>query len=129
MVAPRRSRLGPLAVIVAGAVVTALLAVPAPESQAFYIQNHERVTRDALVPVGVDNTAMNQILVGPPPGAGAVGSDSYFFDELPSIDDAKNPAEICARTEEAWNFFTPIVLKVAQPVGPNGGDLVDGTSA
>jgi hypothetical protein len=129
MAAIRRSRLGLLAMIVATAVVTALLALPAPKSQAFYIQNHERVTRDALAPVGVDNAAMDQILVGPPPGAGAVGSDTYFFDEFRHIDDAKNPAEICARTVEAWNFFTPIVLTGAQPVGPNGGDLVDGASA
>jgi hypothetical protein len=129
MAAIRRSRLGLLAVIVASAVVTALLAVPAPQSQAFYIQNHERITRDALAPIGVDPTAMNQILVGPPPGAGAVGSDAFFFDEFRHIDDAKNPADICARSEQAWNFFTPIVLMGAQPVGPNGSDLVNGASA
>jgi hypothetical protein len=110
-------------------VVTALLALPAPKSQAFYIQSHERITRDALAPVGVDNAAMNQILVGPPPGAGAVGSDAYSFDEFRHIDNAKNPADICARSEQAWNFFTPIVLTGAQPVGPNGSDLVNGASA
>ena len=129
MAAVRRSRLGLLAVIVATAVVTVLLAFPAPKSQAFLIQNHERVTRDALAPVGVDNAAMDQILVGPPPGAGAVGSDAYFFDEFRHIDDAKNPSEICARTVEAWNFFTPIVLTGARPVGPNGIDLINGASA
>ena len=115
----RRSRLGLLAVLVASAVVTALLALPAT-SQAFYVQNHERITRDALAPVGVDNTAMTQILVGPPPGAGVVGSDAFFFDEFRHIDDAKNPADICALTEEAWNFFTPIVLTGAQPPAPMG---------
>jgi hypothetical protein len=129
MGAVRRSRLGLLAVIVAGAVVTALFGLPAPQSQAFLIQNHERITRDALAPVGVDDAAMNEILVGPPPGAGAVGSDAFVFDEFRHIDDAKNPAEICARTVEAWNFFTPIVLTGAQPVGPNGSDLVNGASA
>jgi hypothetical protein len=98
------TRLGLPAVIVASAVVTALLVLPAPKSQAFYIQNHERITRDALAPVGVDNAAMNQILVGPPPGAGTVGSDAFFFDEFRHIDDAKNPAEICARTERPGTF-------------------------
>jgi hypothetical protein len=82
MAALRRSRLGRLGVIVASVVVTALLALPAPRSQAFYVQNHERITRAALAPVGVDDAAMNQILVGPPPGAGAVGSDAFFFDEF-----------------------------------------------
>ena len=129
MAAIHRSRLGLLAVIVTSALVTALLAVPAPKSPAFYIQNHERITRDALAPVGVDNAAMNQILVGPPPGAGAVGNDTFFSDEFRHIDNAKNPAEICARTEEAWKFFTPIVMTGAQPVGLNGGDLVNGASA
>jgi hypothetical protein len=129
MAAIRRSRLSLLAVIVASVVVTAPFALPAPEAQAFYIQNHERITRDALAQVGVDPTAMTQILVGPPPGAGAVGSDAFFSDEFRHIDNAKNPAEICGRTVEAWNFFTPIVLTGAQPVGPNGSDLVDGASA
>ncbi len=76
----RRSRPGLLAAFVASAVVTALLVLPAPKSQAFYIQDHERITRDPLAPVGVDNAAMNQILVGPPPGARAVGSDAFFSD-------------------------------------------------
>ena len=42
----------------------ALGVVLPPQAQAFYIQNHERITRDALTPVGVDTTAMLQILVG-----------------------------------------------------------------
>jgi hypothetical protein len=93
------------------------------------VQNHERITRDALAPVGVDNTAMAQILVGPPPGAGAVGSDAFFSDEFRHIDDAKDPAEICVRMQEAWNFFIPIVLSGAQPTGPGGSVLVNGPGA
>jgi hypothetical protein len=127
--ASHRWQLGLTAVIATTAVVTVVFGSPAPKSHAFYVQNHERITRDALAPVGVDNTAMNQMLVGPPPGAGAVGSDAFFSDEFRHIDDAKNPAEICAGTQGAWNFFTPIVLTGAQPNGPNGSDLVDGPSA
>jgi hypothetical protein len=115
--------------ITAMAVVAATVGVTAPDAEAFYIQNHERVTRDALTPVGVDPATVNQILVGPLPGAGAVGSDAFFSDEFRHIDDAKNPAEICALTQEAWNFFTPIVLNGSAPAGPNGSDLADGPAA
>jgi hypothetical protein len=115
--------------ITAMAVVAATVGVTAPDAEAFYIQNHERVTRDALTPAGVDNATLNQILVGPPPGAGAVGSDAFFSDEFRHIDDAKNPAEICDRTVQAWNVFTPIVMSGSQPVGPNGSDLADGPAA
>jgi hypothetical protein len=106
-----------------------VFGLPAPNAQAFYIQNHERITRDALPPGEVDNTAMLQILVGPPPGAGAVGSDAYFSDDFRHIDNAKNPADICARTQEAWTTFTPIVLSGARATGPRGADLVDGPAA
>jgi hypothetical protein len=109
--------------------VAAFFGLTTPSAQAFYIQNHERVTRDALTPVGVDNTAMLQILVGPAPGAGAVGSDAFFSDDFRHIDNAKNPAEICDRTKEAWNFFMPIVLSGAQATGPSGHDLVNGPAA
>lgn len=108
------------------AVVCAWAAAPA---QAFQIQNHDRITRDALAPLGVDNVTMGQILVGPPPGAGVVGSDAFFADEFRHIDNAKDPADICARTQEAWNFFTPLILSGAQPAGPGGSDLVDGPGA
>src|SRR4051794_11194769 len=111
----------------ATAAVAASLGV-APTAQAFLVQNHERITRDALAPLGVDNTAMTQILVGPPPGAGAVGSDAFFSDEFRHIDNAKNPAEICARTQDAWNFFLPIVTGGAVPIGPNGSELLNGPS-
>lgn len=124
----RRLRPGQRIAVVA-AVVAAFFGLPTPSAQAFLIQNHDRVTRDALPPAEVDNTALLQILVGPPPGAGAVGSDAFFGDEFRHIDDAKNPADICALTQQAWNFFTPIVLNGAQPAGPGGSDLVDGPGA
>jgi hypothetical protein len=111
------------------ALVAAFFGLPTPSAVAFYIQNHERITRDALPPAEVDNTALGQILVGPPPGAGAVGSDAFFSDDFRHIDNAKNPAEICAATQQAWNFFTPIVLNGAQPAGPGGSDLVNGPAA
>jgi hypothetical protein len=114
------------AVLVATAAVVGALAPPA---QAFQIQNHERVTRDALTPLGVDQAAMGQILVGPPPGAGAVGSDAFFFDKFRHIDGVNNPAEICDLTTQAWNFFTPIILNGAKPSGPGGTDLIDGPAA
>lgn len=125
----RRLRLGVPFLIATTTAVAALFGLPAPNAQAFYIQNHERIVRDALPPGEVDNTAMLQILVDPPPGAGAVGSDAFFNDDFRHIDNAKNPAEICALTQEAWNFFTPIVLSGAQPTGPGGADLVNGPAA
>jgi|EndMetStandDraft_8_1072994.scaffolds.fasta_scaffold03539_2 hypothetical protein len=116
-------------VITTMAVIAAMFGSSVPNAQGFYVQNHERITRDALTPVGVDPATLNQILVGPPPGAGAVGSDAFFSDEFRHIDDAKNPAEICARSQEAWNFFTPIVLSGSAPVGPNGSGLANGPGA
>ena len=108
------------------AAIAAVVGALAPPAQAFEIQNHERITRDALTPLGVDQAAMGQILVGPPPGAGAVGSDAFFADEFRHIDNANNPVDICARTQQAWNFFTPIILAGARPAGPGGTELVDG---
>ncbi len=125
----RGARLGlPVAASVT-AIVAALFGLPAPTADAFMVQNHDRVTRDALAPLGVDNSAMAQILVGPPPGAGAVGSDAFFSDEFRHIDNAKDPADICARTTQAWNFFTPLIIGGAVPSGPGGTDLVDGPQA
>jgi hypothetical protein len=118
-----------LSVAVAVAATAAVVGALAPPAQAFQIQNHERVTRDALTPLGVDQAALGQILVGPPPGAGAVGSDAFFSDEFRHIDGANNPVEICNLTQEAWNFFTPIILAGARPSGPGGSDLVDGPGA
>jgi len=72
----RPSRLGPTGVIVASTVVTALLAVPAPQSQAFLPQNHERITRDGLPPGEVDDAAYLQIFAGPRPGPESAGQRS-----------------------------------------------------
>ncbi|KUH82727.1 MULTISPECIES: hypothetical protein [unclassified Mycobacterium] len=116
-------------VVVLAAAFALVCASAAPTAQAFQIQNHDRITRDALAPLGVDEATMGQILVGPPPGAGVVGSDAFFADEFRHIDNAKDPADICARTQEAWNFFTPLILNGAQPAGPGGSDLVDGPGA
>ena len=69
MFSSRRPRLGMSVAAVAATAVAVLGGFVAPTAHAFYIQNHERITRDALTPVGVDNTAMAQILVDPPPGA------------------------------------------------------------
>ena len=124
----RRLRPGSRVVVVA-AVVAAFFGLPTTSAQAFLIQNHDRITRDALPPAEIDGTAVAQILIGPPPGAGAVGSDAFVGDEFRHIDDAKNPADICAATQQAWNFFTPIVLNGARPAGPGGTDLVDGPGA
>jgi hypothetical protein len=124
----RQLRPGSL-VITTIAMIAAIGGLAAPSAQAFYIQNHDRVTRDALAPAGFDPATVNQVLVGPPPGAGAVGSDAFFADEFRHIDDARSPADICARTQDAWNFFTPIVLSGSQPVGPGGSGLADGPAA
>jgi len=124
----RRLRPGAL-VISTMAVIAAIGGSAVPGAQAVYVQNHERITRDALTPVGVDPATLNQILLGAPPGAGAVGSDAFVSDEFRHIDNARNPAEICMRTQEAWNFFTPIVLSGSAPVGPNGSGLTDGPAA
>jgi hypothetical protein len=113
----------------ATAVVAAIGCVAVPNAQAFYIQNHERITLDALTAAGVDPATVNQILIGPSPGAGAVGSDAFLSDEFRHIDNAKNPADICARTQQAWNVFTPIVLSGSAPAGTSGGDLVNGPAA
>jgi hypothetical protein len=37
--------------------------------------------------------------------------------------------DICARTQQAWNFFTPLILGGARPAGPGGTELVDGPGA
>jgi hypothetical protein len=110
-------------------VVAALLNGPTPQAQAFFIQYHERITRDALPPDLVDPSAMLQILVGPPPGAGAVGSDALATDLFRHLDNARNPADICTRAQDAWNVFTPVLLSGAQPTGPGGTELVGGFAA
>ena len=64
----RRPASGLSAAVVLPAVVAAAGRRLAP-STAFKIQNHGRVTRDALTPVGVDPATLGQIPVGPPPNA------------------------------------------------------------
>jgi hypothetical protein len=125
----RRTRLGLLVVMAIVSTVGAICLWPAPRAQAFYIQNHELIVRNALPADQVDQAAIGQILIGPPLGAGAVGSDAFFNDEFRHIDNAKNPADVCALTQEAWTFFTPDILSGAQPTGPGGTDLVDGPAA
>lgn len=123
-----RTRLA-MVVTTVTAVIAALAGLAAPKAQAFYIQNHEMITRNALPPDQVDQAALVQILVGPPPGAGAVGSDAFVNDDFRHIDNAKNPADICARTTEAWNTFYPVIVGGAQATGPGGAELVNGFAA
>jgi hypothetical protein len=129
MTVTRRKRLALLVVTATASVVAALWGVTAPNAQAFYIQNHETITRNALPPDQVDQAAVIQILVGPPPGAGAVGADAFYGDVFRHIDNAKDPTDICARTTEAWNFYYPLIVGGAQASGPGGSDLVNGLQA
>ncbi|MCW2651788.1 MAG: hypothetical protein JWR32_2764 [Mycobacterium sp.] len=129
MTLSRRLRLGLLAVMVTTTAVAAFFGLPAPKAQAFDSQYHERILRDALPPDGVDNIAMIQILNGPLPGAGAVGSDLFQNDEFRHFDNAKNPADVCVRARDAWNTFIPIVLSGARPAGPGSTVLANGLGA
>lgn len=110
-------------------VVALMVGMTAPAAWGFYVQNHESVTRHALPPDQVDHSALLQIMVGPPPGGGAVGSDAFATDEFRHIDNAANPFDVCVRVTDAWNFFTPIIFGGAQPAGPGGTELVDGPGA
>lgn len=123
----RRLRLGLMVVIVTTTAFAAFFGLPAPEAQAFYPRNHERIVRDALPLDGVDVTAMSQIIGGLTDGA--VGSDLYPFDKFRHFDSAMSPADICVRAQDAWNFFIPIVISGAQPVGPGFTDLANGPAA
>lgn len=128
MPSSRRLRLA-LVVIAATTLVGALFGLPAPNAQAFYVQNHERITRDALAPDGVADIAMIQILNGPPPGGGAVGSDLFPTDQWRHIDNSKNPSDICARAQQAWKTFLPVILSGSQPAGPGSTVLANGLAA
>jgi hypothetical protein len=118
-----------LLVIAAIAAAVAVVCVTAPTAQAFDPPFHERIVRDALTPDLVDNTAMIQILAGPPPGIGAVGSDLSPAQAFRHFDNAKNPADICTRARDAWNFYTPAVTSGARPAGPGFTVLVNGPGA
>jgi hypothetical protein len=109
-----------LVVIVAS---VAAFGLSAPTAQAFYVKNHETITRNALPADQVSQAAMNQILVGPPPGGGAMGSDAYATDEFRHLDNSVNPVDICARAQQAWDTFSPVVLSgsVLTPTGEVNG--------
>lgn len=119
----RALRIGLMAVL-----ATALAFASAPTSSAFAIQHHERITRDAIPAAEVDRDAMLQILVGPPPGFGAVAVDA-IQEDWRHFDNAKNPAEFCDRAITAWNVYRPAIVDGAQPIGPGGQDLVNGPAA
>jgi hypothetical protein len=125
----RQLRVGVEVVTASITATAALFTVPTPQAQAFFIEGHEPITRNALPPDLVDESAMLQILVGPPPGGGAVASDAYATDVFRHLDNAKNPADICASAQVACNTFTPVFLSGAQPSGPGGTDLVNGFAA
>jgi hypothetical protein len=124
MTSSRPARLGLLVVLAAITLVAALIGLPTPKANAFYIQNHETITRAALPQI--PNDVMAQILVGPPPGAGAVGSDAFFDDDYRHLDNAPNPTQMCTEAQQAWNTFDPIILSGSQLVG---GGLADGPAA
>jgi hypothetical protein len=120
-------RLGLAVVSVVTAVVAALLLMPAPNAQAFYIQNHEAITRAALPQI--PNDVMTQILIGPPPGAGAVGTDAFFSDDFRHLDNAPDPSKMCSLAQEAWSTFDPIILSGSQLMGGNLADPVAARAA
>lgn len=126
MTLSRRLPRGVRVAIVAITAVAAFFGLPAQNAQAFYIQNHETITRNALPPDQVSESAMIQILVGPPPGAGAVGSDAFFSDEFRHLDNATNPTQLCAEAKQAWNTFEPLILSGSKPAA---GGLADGPEA
>ncbi|KUI38291.1 hypothetical protein [Mycobacterium sp. GA-2829] len=124
----RRLRQAPIA-MAATVVLLGAMCWSAPSAQAFYIQNHASITRSALPPDHVNEVAMLQILNGPPPGGGAMGSDAFAADQWRHMDNAKNPADICARARQAWNILQPVVLRGSQPADPGARLLVDGPAA
>jgi hypothetical protein len=124
----RRVRRSSAVAIVIG-VIAAVCGTTAPAAQAFYIQTHESITRQALPPDQVSPLGYAQILNGPPPGGGAMGSDAFATDEWRHLDNAKNPVEICARAQQAWNILMPVILNGAQPAGPGATVLVNGPAA
>lgn len=126
MTSSRRLRPGVRVGIVAITAVAAFFGFPAPNAQAFYIQNHETITRNALPADQVSEDAMLQILVGPPPGAGAVGTDAFFNEDWRHLDNATNPAAICSEAQQAWNTLEPIILSGS---AQTGAGLADGPGA
>lgn len=117
MTLSRRHPLGALVVIAVSIAVAASFGLFAPKVHAFYINNHETITRNALPAEGVSQAAMDQILIGPPPGAGAVGSDAFASDEFRHLDNSITPVDICARAKQAWDTFSPVLLSGSTPAG------------
>jgi len=117
MTLSRRHPLVVLIVVVASIAVAASFGLFAPKVQAFYIANHETITRNALPANQVSQAAMQQILIGPPPGAGAVGSDAFATDEFRHLDNSITPVDICARAQQAWDTFSPVLLSGSKPAG------------
>ncbi|MBV8966358.1 MAG: hypothetical protein JO191_09310 [Mycobacteriaceae bacterium] len=103
-----------------------LMGFHAQKAQAFFIQNHELITRNALPANQVSSDAMLQILVGPPPGAGDVGADAFATDEWRHLDNSVTPADICTRAMTAWNTYSPILLSGSKLAGAG---LVNGPAA
>lgn len=126
MTLTRRRPLGVLAVVVTILAAVASFVVFAPRAQAFYVKYHETVTRNALPADQVSQLAVNQILIGPPPGGGAMGSDAFATDEFRHLDNSINPVEICNRARQAWDTFSPIILSGSVV---NGDVEVDGPGA
>ncbi len=124
----RQLRRVPVAVMAVAGLIGAMCWA-APSAEAFLIQNHASLTRTALPSDQVNEVAVLQILNGPPPGGGAMGSDAYVTDEWRHIDNAKNPADICARAQQAWSTLSPVILRGSQPVGPGATALRDGPAA
>ncbi len=115
-----------LSVFAVAITVTASVGFATPTAQAFYIQIHEMITRNALPADQVTNDAMIQILVGPPPGGGAVGSDAFATEDWRHLDNAANPVDLCARARIAWDVFSPVLLSGSFLAG---GNLVNGPAA
>lgn len=111
---------------VIGATVAAAAAFCLPTASAFMVQNHETITRAALPGDQVSPAALQQILVGPPPGGGAVGSDAFATDEFRHLDNSLNPGDVCARAGQAWGLFAPIIQNGSVLAG---GGSVDGPGA
>lgn len=105
--------------------VTTFVGVATPTANAFYVLNHEAITRAALPPE-VTEDAVIEILVGPPPGGGAVGSDAFANEDWRHLDNAVTPVDICARARTAWDVFSPVLLGGSALAG---GALVDGPGA
>ena len=126
MTMSRRVRAGLSIWAVATTALATLFGFSAPNAKAFFIQNHEMITRNALPADQVTSDAILQILVGPPPGGGAVGSDAFPTDDWRHLDNSITPADICARARIAWDTFSPVLLGGSQLAG---GGLANGPAA